>query len=91
LELGGKRNTLQLRLDVFNIGNLLNSEWGVGWQRVEPFPLNFRRVDPDGVPVFRMRFVNTPSGPELLRESFRRTASISDVWSAQFSIRYIFN
>jgi len=91
LELGGKRNTLQLRLDVFNVGNLLNSEWGVGWQRVEPFPLNFVRVDPDGVPVFRMRFVNTPSGPELLRESFRRTASLSDVWSAQFSIRYIFN
>lgn len=91
LELGGRRNGLQLRLDIFNVGNLLNNEWGVGWQRTEPFPINFQRVDPDGVPVFRMRFINTPNGPELLRESFRRTASIADLWSAQFSIRYSFN
>lgn len=91
LEVAGKRNNLQLRFDIFNVGNLLNSEWGVGWQRVEPFPLNFIRVDPDGVPVYRMRFVNTPTGPELLRESFRRTATLSDLWSAQLSIRYTFN
>ncbi len=26
--IGGKRNTLQLSLDIFNVGNLLNKDWG---------------------------------------------------------------
>ncbi len=91
LELGGQRNGLQLRLDIFNVGNLLNSEWGVGWQRTAPFPLTAAGVSADGRPQFRMATITTPSGPQLLNSSFQRTASIADLWSAQFSIRYTFN
>jgi len=97
IDLGGKRNTLQLRADIFNVGNLLNSAWGVGWQRVEPAPLNVATaaqggpVAADGTPQFTMRFRNTPSGPILLNETFQRSAGLGDVWSAQFGIRYIFN
>ncbi len=97
IDIGGKRNTLQFRADIFNIGNLLNNAWGVGWQRVEPAPLNVATaaqggpVAADGTPQFTMRFRNTPSGPILLNETFQRSAGLGDVWSAQFGIRYIFN
>ncbi|TAE59688.1 MAG: hypothetical protein EAZ89_02270, partial [Bacteroidetes bacterium] len=84
---GGKRNSIQLRADVLNFGNLLNSKWGVGQQVINNRPLVARGVNAAGEPVYR--FANL--GTNLLSSSYRYTNSLSDVWQMQIGIRYIFN
>jgi hypothetical protein len=90
----GKRNTLQLRLDIINVGNLINDKWGVGWAINQNRPLRYQTTDGTGKPVFRMNVLgtNTTTG-ELtkLTESYRKDNSLNDVWQGQIGIRYIFN
>jgi Carboxypeptidase regulatory-like domain len=84
---GKNRHTIQLRADIFNIGNMIDPSWGVGYIPNNTSPLNARGYDPaTGVPVFRMNTVNN----SLNYETLRRGASLIDVWQAQFGIRYIF-
>lgn len=88
ITVGGKRNALQFRVDVFNVGNLINSNWGVGQRIVANVPLISRSVGQDGVPVYRV-------ASQLLSPTTRRTtdwsATIDDVWNLQVGIRYTFN
>ncbi len=88
VNIGGKRNTIQLRVDIFNIGNMLDSDWGVGRRFITTTPLQARGVDATGTPKYRV-------ASQLLTESTRRTydwgASINDVWNLQLGVRYIFN
>lgn len=84
---GGKRNTIQFRFDVFNVGNFLNNAWGVGKVFNTTQPLIPAGVDATGYPQFRMQRVNNA----LPTETYRSRTTIADVWSAQFGIRYIFN
>jgi len=85
--IGKQRHTIQLRADIFNIGNLLNSAWGVGYVINNSSPLAARGYDPaTGQPIFRMNTVNN----SLNYTTYRRGTSLVDVWQAQFGIRYIF-
>jgi hypothetical protein len=84
---GKNRHTIQLRADIFNIGNMVNSAWGVGYVVNNSAPLAARGYDAaTGIPLFRMNTVNN----SLTYETYRRGASLIDVWQAQFGIRYIF-
>jgi hypothetical protein len=85
---GQKRNNLQFRVDIFNVGNLLNSDWGVGRRFVATAPLQYRSVTAEGVPVYRV-------ASQLLNTATKKTidynSSINDVWNLQLGIRYSFN
>jgi hypothetical protein len=97
LNLGGKKNTLQLRMDVLNFGNLLNKNWGVGNRLVASQPLVFAGLAADGkTPTYRLntQSVTNPDGTSstfLLRDTYVNRNSIGDVWVMQFGVRYIFN
>jgi hypothetical protein len=91
IKVGGKRNTIQLRADILNAANLLNSEWGLGNNFTTDRPLAAAGTTPDGVPQFRMATQTINGVPELLRDSFVKSKTQFDVWVAQFGIRYIFN
>jgi len=91
VKIGGKKNTIQLRGDIFNVGNLINKNWGTGVSIFTSNPLAAAGVNAQGVPQFRMVNVGTTTNPLLPSETFRQRAALSDVWQAQFSIRYIFN
>lgn len=87
-----KKNALEFRIDLLNVGNLLNKKWGVGKRyrftsNNSVQPLQFMRADADGVPVFRFR--NT--GNQLLTDPLEQTTEITDVFRIQFGIRYTFN
>jgi hypothetical protein len=92
----GKKNTLQLRMDVLNFGNLLNKNWGVGNRLVASQPLVFVATGADGKPTYRLN-TQTVTNPDatpstfLLRDTYVNRNSINDVWVMQFGIRYIFN
>jgi hypothetical protein len=92
--IGGKRNGLQVRLDITNFGNLLNSNWGVGQAAVAPVNTNNQvqvlttpGVDAQGRATYRLAVVNN----ELLSRSFEKSAFSGDVYQFMVSLRYSFN
>lgn len=92
IEAGGKRNTLQLRFDIFNVGNMLNDEWGVGYTTANNRALQYRSVNGQGQPVFRLTPLSVSNGQIVpVSETFVSGTTLADVWQAQFGIRYIFN
>jgi hypothetical protein len=86
----GQRNTIQLRFDILNFGNMLNDEWGVSQRATNPTILTYNSVV-NNEPVYRLatqKFADGTTG--LLRDTYSRNSSVFDVWTAQFGIRYIF-
>ncbi len=84
--IGKNRHTIQLRADIFNIGNMINPAAGVSYFVNTFNPLAAAGVDANGVPVFRMNRVNN----SINYSTYRKSTSVSDVWSAQIGVRYIF-
>jgi hypothetical protein len=92
--IGGKRNLGQIRLDITNFGNLLNSDWGVSQRLVLPTTqangaqvLTNAAADAQGRPSYRLAVVSN----ELVRNSFQTSAGLSDVYQFLLSFRYSFN
>ena len=88
---GGKRNTLQLSLDIFNFTNLLNKNWGKRYDReFEGYtPLNFEGYQTGtDTPVYSViQFdENRPYYGD-----FDDSGVISSRWQMQVGVRYIFN
>jgi hypothetical protein len=92
INIRGRRNAFQFRADILNFGNLLNSDWGVGQRLVNAQPLIIPTsaqggpADSQGRAQYRMRLINN----EMMTKSLESTASLSDVYRVQFSIRYTF-
>ena len=88
-DIAGRRNAFQVRVDVLNFGNLLNSDWGVGQRLVnnQPLIVGSPAADAQGRAQYRLRAVNS----ELLTRSLEQTNFIDDVYRLQFSLRYTFN
>jgi hypothetical protein len=84
--IGKQRHTIQLRADIFNVGNLINSAWGVGYTVNTTSPLAARGINTAGVPIYRMNAVSN----SLNYTTTRRGTGLIDVWQAQFGIRYSF-
>lgn len=77
-----EKNKLQLSLDVLNIGNLVNSNWGV----VEEPTFNQLlgvTVDENNVPTY--------SFDADRNNTFTAATDARSRWRAQFGVRYIFN
>ena len=88
---GKTTNTLQLSMDIMNIGNLLNSSWGTAKAAVTNKPLQYKGVNEQNEPVYVMN-VLTEDGTTLLPyRSFAPSRISTNCWQLQFGIRYIFN
>ncbi len=79
---GDKTNTIQFSVDILNVGNLINSDWGVVQQ-----PNN---ISPIGVSVDPDTNVPTYSFDETLSDTYGFDTSLLSRWQAQFGLRYIF-
>ena len=85
-----QRNTIQLRFDILNFGNMVDNKWGVSQRATNPTILTYNSVV-NNEPVYRLstqKFADGTTG--LLRDTYSRNSSVFDVWTAQFGIRYIF-
>jgi hypothetical protein len=81
---GGNRHTFQISLDVLNVGNLLNSDWGVRKvaSATATSPLTLVRFNAAGAPVFNF------TGPS---KTYIDDPSLFSRWRAQLGIRYLIN
>jgi len=85
------KHTLQLSLDLKNVLNLFNSEWGVAKYLnpsigSEARILKYEGVDSDGVATF-----STPSSINGDTKTFTPSYSLGQCWYALIGIKYIFN
>jgi hypothetical protein len=92
--LGGQRHAFQIRADILNFGNLLNSDWGVGKRTLAAVNSNNQvqvltnpGVDTQGRSTYRLAVVNN----QLVTNSFQSSAFTSDVYEFMISLRYTFN
>jgi hypothetical protein len=83
LRAGGNVHTFQLSVDILNLTNLINSDWGV--RKVASAsatsPLTLTRFDAAGNPVFNF------TGPS---ETFIDDPGLFSRWRAQVGLRYFF-
>lgn len=93
----GWRQGLQLRVDVVNVGNLLNKNWGLGERLVSSTPLVVPSTtqggpaDIGGRVQYRLRNFIEDGQFRLMYKSFEQTAGTSDVYQVNMGIRYTFN
>ncbi|KAA9332249.1 TonB-dependent receptor [Hymenobacter busanensis] len=95
VNIGEKRNTLQLSLDVFNVGNLLNNEWGAFQSTTVNnnqilVPVGTLNQNGTTKPTFRMALDRATSN-QLASKTFRNSVSLSSTYYMQVGLRYIFN
>jgi hypothetical protein len=83
----GKRNSLQIRFDILNFTNMINSDWGLSQSVINTQPLIPAGATAGGAPQYRMRVVNG----QLLNKTFQKNAGTNDVWRMQLGLRYTFN
>lgn len=89
IRLGQNTHKLQLSADIMNIGNLLNSKWGVS-KTMEPCNngqfLKVDKVD-NGTPVFSMVKING----KYPTKTWEYNHNYGQCWRLQFGLKYIFN
>jgi hypothetical protein len=102
LNVGGKRQTVQVRLDFNNFGNLINKNWGVSQRLVGNTPITFAGLvdataNSGAIPTYRLnsQTISNPGGATqstfLMRDTYINNNGLGDVWSMQLGLRYIFN
>ncbi|PYP43812.1 MAG: TonB-dependent receptor [Gemmatimonadetes bacterium] len=85
--IAGRPNRLQIRLDILNVTNLLDHDWGVSQGFVTNRPLTFAGVNGLGAPQYRLATV----GGQLISHSFQNVVTTADVWRMQLGVRYMLN
>jgi hypothetical protein len=84
-----KRNTLQLSVDIFNFGNLLNSDWGVYKIQNRNTLISFSGYNAEKRPTFTYPYLNATT-KEPLTKSYRDDLTLVSRWQMQIGLRYIF-
>lgn len=91
VKVGKTTNKLQLSLDVMNIGNLLNSKWGVRQSNSvsnNSRILKYEGVDATNTPIFSLYRDKQGAAPT---QSYTYNKNYSECWKLQVGVRYVFN
>ena len=88
--IGKTKHKLQASLDLINLGNLLNSEWGVpkiaqicNYGQI----LKYEGIDASNKPIFSMNKVNG----KYPTQTWDTNMSYSNCWKMQIGLKYFFN
>ena len=76
-----RKNTIQISLDIMNLGNLLSSNWGVRQLSRTTNPIKVNGLDKNNVPYFQF-------DPNL-KSSYADDFSTRSKWQMQLGVRYI--
>ena len=90
VRIGSTTNVLQLSMDIKNILNLFNNNWGVSKIMNQSLKsgriLKYEEVDAEGYPVF-----STPSYVSGSTETWGNNTAVGQCWYASIGIKYMFN
>ncbi|MEJ2339773.1 MAG: hypothetical protein P8Y15_12900, partial [Gemmatimonadales bacterium] len=80
----GSESTIRLLFDILNLGNLIDSSWGVRQvaNSAATNPLTLTRFEDDGTPVFTFNMIDHTFDPDL---------SVESRWRFQLGLQYLFN
>ena len=84
-----KRQNFEIRIDILNVGNLINKNWGQAQHFVSLTPLIVSSAAPTnaaGQPQYTMRVVNGA----LMNHTFETNTNLSDVYRFQLGVKYYF-
>ncbi len=86
-----KKHVLELSADILNIGNLINTRWGLAKlvnANALLVPVNLDKIRPAGtvVPLFQL----ATTGDKLIKETFKNDNSINSTYIVQVGLRYSF-
>jgi len=83
--LGGQSHTLQLSVDILNVLNLVNSDWGVRSvaSPLATSPLQFKGFDTAGAPTFNF--------DRTITKTFIDDPGLDSRWQMQIGLRYLLN
>jgi hypothetical protein len=84
--IGKRRNTIQISLDILNFTNMINKDWGVIKATTVRNPLVYAGNNAAGAPQYRMAQINS----KLVTQPFQTVQSTASTWGMQFGVRYIF-
>lgn len=77
------KHKFQVSLDILNLGNMINSNWGIRRFAISATPISVQGVDKNGVPYFKF--------DTNLKNSYVDDVSLRSKWQMQLGLRYIFN
>jgi len=90
---GGVKHTLEFSVDVLNLPNLLNKDWGLkeytalgSATNLVSNPLTLKSIDASGTPVYNLAEFNKA----LITTPFQKDISTFSTWGMQLGLRYIF-
>ena len=78
-----KKHKIQISLDILNLGNLIDANWGIRQFSTTHSPISVKGVDKNGVPYFKF--------DSNLKNSYVDDVSLRSKWQMQLGLRYIFN
>ena len=91
VQVGNRVHKLQASIDVFNIGNLLNSNWGVRSRTVISNSAPLTAVTSAPITAAKPTYRLVESGGQLPTSTFVNNIIASNTWYAQVGLRYIFD
>ena len=88
IKAGDQTNRIQFSIDILNLMNLLNSDWGLNQNTVTTSPLQVVGRDAaTGVLKVKMRKI----GGEYVTKSFQDPSTVAGTWGIQLGLKYLFN
>jgi hypothetical protein len=94
---GKVKNTLRLTIDIINVGNLLNRNWGLYQTTTNTINsgglvtiLNYKGLDANNKPTYSFPYADKTNLIPLTN-SYKTDTNQLSRWQAQIGLRYIFN
>jgi outer membrane receptor protein involved in Fe transport len=85
---GNTKHTLQFSVDVINLPNLLNKDWGIRDLYILNNPLTRKSSAGAASPTYNLAENSTTK--QLINTPFQKNTSFSTTWGMQLGLRYIF-
>lgn len=86
----GKQNTIQIALDIFNIGNLINKDWGRIYYSSGAYYNNYPLVKMEGFEADNTTARFSFQKPKGETWAIDDSGILSSRWQGQITLRYIF-
>ena len=90
-KVNNNKHTLKITADIYNLTNLINSNWGVNQIPTTVAPLSFVKLDTDGkTPIFSFPYLDATNKVPY-SQPFKNDIGLGSRFQVQIGVRYLFN